>query len=300
MRRTKDGPLRLPHGAALDALLVVSSLKNGVDENPGRMNLIGVKLAKLDEFFDFGDDVIRRGGHHGIEVARRLAINQVAPAIALPRFNKRKVPPQSTFENILPPLKFARFFSLGNQSAVTRRRVERWNSRPARAQALRKRTLRVQLDLHLASQDQLLEKFVLTHIGRNHFLNLPLLQQHADAEIIHARIIADNGEFPCSFAPHRLDKVFRNAAKAEATHQNRGAVLQFFDRGVSRGNALVHALLQSVRGSLLHPASQREAARRTPRISAACLFQSDASLDRGAGRAPLDQSISHETTPPES
>src|SRR5258706_2662565 len=84
-RRSKDRSLQLPHRPSLDALLVFRALENGVDKNAGCMHFIGIELAKLDEFFDFGDDVIGGRCHHRIEVARGLAIDEIAPAVAFPR-----------------------------------------------------------------------------------------------------------------------------------------------------------------------------------------------------------------------
>src|SRR5260370_37963950 len=85
--RSEDRSLHFPNGAPLDALFVLGTLKNGVDENTGRMNLIRVELAELYELFDFGDDVVGGGGHHWIEVARRLSIVEIAPETAFTSFD---------------------------------------------------------------------------------------------------------------------------------------------------------------------------------------------------------------------
>src|SRR5713226_729007 len=90
-RRSKDRPLQLPYRAPLDALLIFRPLENSVNKNAGRMHLVGVELAEFNQFFDFGDHVVRSGGHHGIEVARGLSINQVAPAVAFPRLDEREI-----------------------------------------------------------------------------------------------------------------------------------------------------------------------------------------------------------------
>src|SRR5260370_36929214 len=91
----------LSGGAALDALFVFWALENSVDEDARRMNLIGVELAEFNEFFNFGDDVVGGGGHHGIEVARRLAIDEIAPAVAFPRFDESEIAAQAAFKNVL-------------------------------------------------------------------------------------------------------------------------------------------------------------------------------------------------------
>src|SRR5882724_4663728 len=67
--RSRDRPLQPPYGAALDALFVLGALKNGVHKNARRMNLIGIELAEVDEFFDFGDDIVNNDGHHKIKIA---------------------------------------------------------------------------------------------------------------------------------------------------------------------------------------------------------------------------------------
>src|SRR5260370_42628871 len=83
--------LHFPNRAALDALFVLGALENGVDKNAGRMNLIWVELAEFDELFDFGDNVVGGSRHHWIKIARSLAIDEAAPAVAFPRLDKRKV-----------------------------------------------------------------------------------------------------------------------------------------------------------------------------------------------------------------
>jgi hypothetical protein len=94
MKFSMVSQLHFPNRAALNALFVFLALENGVDKNAGRMNLIGVELAKLDEFFDFDDNVVGGSRHHRIEVARGLSIDQVAPAVAFPRLDKREIAAQ--------------------------------------------------------------------------------------------------------------------------------------------------------------------------------------------------------------
>src|SRR5712672_246582 len=140
-----------PHGAALDFLFVVRPLEDGVDENAGGVNLIGRKLAKLDELFDFGDYVIGGGGHHGIEIARSFSVDEIAPAIALPGFDESEVTAQGALENVMAAVEFTRFFAFGDHSAVSGGRVEGGNASSARSDAFGKSALRIQLDLHFAA-----------------------------------------------------------------------------------------------------------------------------------------------------
>src|SRR3979411_1799876 len=102
-----------PYGTALDLFFVVRAFEDGVDEDAGGVDLVGRKLAELDELFDFGDYVIGGGGHHGIEVARSFAVDEIAPAIALPSFDEREIATQAAFEDVLAALKLTSFFFFG-------------------------------------------------------------------------------------------------------------------------------------------------------------------------------------------
>src|SRR5262249_25526692 len=119
----------------------------------------------------------------------------------------------------------------------------RGNARTARAQAFAQRALGIQFDLQLAAKDELLEEFVLADVSGDHFLDLALLQQQADAEIVDARVVADNGKVFCAFAAHGGDQVLRNTTEAEATHENGCAVGKLGDGGVSGSDSLVHGVL---------------------------------------------------------
>src|SRR6266849_7066045 len=108
MHRSKDRSLQPPHRAALDALFVFGALENGVNENAGRMNLIGVELAKFDKLFDFGDDVVGGGSHHRIEVARGLAVDEIAPAVAFPGFDEREIAADASLHDVHAAVEFTR------------------------------------------------------------------------------------------------------------------------------------------------------------------------------------------------
>src|SRR5215470_1850658 len=95
-------------------------------------------FAELDEFFDFGDDVIGGGGHHGIKVARGFAVDEIAPAVALPCLDERKISTNAALHHVVAAFKFACLFSFRNHRAIARRRVKRGNACAAGANALGK------------------------------------------------------------------------------------------------------------------------------------------------------------------
>src|SRR5713226_2355715 len=107
----------LAHGALLDALFVICSLENGVNENPRRVHAIWFELADVNKLFHFRDNVISSGGHHRIEVPRRLAEGEVAPAVALPRLDECEVAAQRLFEHASAAVEFAHFFSFADHRA---------------------------------------------------------------------------------------------------------------------------------------------------------------------------------------
>src|SRR5437879_2032892 len=244
--------------AALDAFFVLRTLENGVHENAGRVNLVRRKLADVDKLFDFGDDVIGGSGHHGIEVARGLPIDEIAPAVAFPRLDEREIAAQAAFHHVHAAIEFTRLFPFGDHSAVASGCVKRGNAGTSRAQPFAQGPLWIQFHLQFTAQDELLEEFVFADVSGDHLFRLPLLEQQADAEIIDSRVIADDGQVLRAFAANSRDKVFRDAAEAEAAHENRGAVAEFFNSDVSRGDSLVHSMLRSVRSSLLHPVWESE------------------------------------------
>ena len=189
---------------------------------------------------DFGDHVIGGGGHDRIEVAGGLAEDEVSPAVAFPGFDESEIAAQGAFKNEVATVEFAGFLAVGDNGAVAGGRVKRRDARAARTEAFRERTLRIQLHLQFAAEHELFEQLVLTNIGGDHLLHLAILQQQTNAEIVDAGVIADDGQVFGPFTAYGSDQILRNAAEAEAAHQNRHAIAQIGDSGVSGGDAFVH------------------------------------------------------------
>src|SRR5882724_10571027 len=233
---------RLPQGAALDALFILGALEDGVYVDAGGVDLVGFELADFHKLFNFGDDVIGGGGHHGIEVARSLAIDEIAPAVAFPGFDESEIAAQAAFKDIHPAIELSSLFAFGNHRAVASRCVEAGDPGTACAQPLRKRTLRIELELQFAAGHQLLEQFVFTNIRGNHLFDLAVLQQHADTEAIDPGIVTRNRKILRAFAVHCRYQVLGNAAQAKAAHKDGGTVFEIGDGYVGGCDALVHWL----------------------------------------------------------
>jgi hypothetical protein len=94
----------------------------------------------------------------------------------------------------------------------------------AGANALGQGALRIELQLELTGEVELLEQFVLAHIGRDHLLDLPGLQQQAEAEAVHPAIVRDDGQVFHPRVPNGADEVLRNAGEAKAPGHDGHAV----------------------------------------------------------------------------
>ena len=86
--------------ALLDAPLVAFALEDALHEDARGVHGVGVDLARLDQLLDLGDRDARGHGHHRGEVARGLAVDQVAVAVALPGLHEREVGLERQLEHV--------------------------------------------------------------------------------------------------------------------------------------------------------------------------------------------------------
>src|ERR1700751_3754062 len=89
LRRVRSGI------AELDSLLADADFDDALDEDAGGVDVVGIELAGRNEMLDLGDRDFRSGCHHRVEVARGLAIDQVARGIALPGMDDSEVGEQT-------------------------------------------------------------------------------------------------------------------------------------------------------------------------------------------------------------
>src|SRR5580765_2640473 len=169
----------------------------------------------------FSNRDLRRRSHHRIEVARRLPINQIAFAVALPGLYECKISLQPPFHYVSSPVKLARLLTLGNHRSHSRRRIESWNPRAARTNPLRKSPLRYQIQLDGPLQHHIFEQLVLAYIGANVMYDLPRRQQQSVADSIHAHVVADGPQILGTFSHQRPNQVLRYPAQSEASNHDR-------------------------------------------------------------------------------
>src|SRR5882724_5759983 len=235
----------LPDCSSLNPFLVLLSLKNRVHIDSPCMDVIRIERAEFYELLYLRNYVLGCRRHHGIKIPRCLPVNQISPAVALPRLDKREVPAYPALHHILSSIKLTRLFPLRHHCSGSGRRIKRRNPRSSRANPFRKGPLRIQLQLHLPARHQLLEQFILADVRRNHLPYLPLFQQNSDSKSVHSRIVRHNRQVLRSLPSHRRNQILWNPAQPKPAHQDRHPIAQLLDPHIRRRNPLIHAQLQT-------------------------------------------------------
>src|SRR6185312_10840072 len=229
--------------AELDTLLGGADLDNALDEDAGRMDVVGIELAGGNEMLDLGDGDFRGGGHHRIEVPRRLAVDQIAGGVALPGMNDREVGEQAALHQIFLAVELAHFLAFGNQRADAGLGEEGGNAGPSRTDALGERALRIELEFQFARQELLGEQLVLADIGGDHLPDLPCLEQPRETDAVDAGIVRHHREALHAGVADRIRQGLGDATEAETTGHDHHAVLEeAVEGGFGVGINLVHEI----------------------------------------------------------
>src|ERR1019366_4283048 len=104
----------LPHGAPLDPLLVAGPLEDPLNEDARRVNVVGIELTHLDELLDLGDRDLPRHRRERVEVARGIAIDEIADRVAPPRLDEREVSPERPLEQVGAPVELPGLLAVGD------------------------------------------------------------------------------------------------------------------------------------------------------------------------------------------
>src|ERR1035441_8276014 len=115
---------RLPHSFFFDVFVKLLTLKNSFYINAGRVNHVRIEFPGLNQMLDFGDRNFRRSRHHGIEVARGFAIDEMAVGFTSPRLQEREVGFERAFNDAGTAFEFAGLFAIGNYRAAAGRSEE--------------------------------------------------------------------------------------------------------------------------------------------------------------------------------
>src|SRR4051812_41893844 len=154
----------LAHGALLDALLRVGDVDDTLHENAGRVNLIRVDLAGGHEMLDLGHRDLAGARHHRVEIARRLSVDEIALAVALPGVDEAYVGDEAPLHDVGLAVKLPRLFALGDNGADASLGEEGGDAGAAGADALGERALRREFELELAGEIEVGKSLVLADI----------------------------------------------------------------------------------------------------------------------------------------
>src|SRR6185437_3346858 len=187
-----------------------------MNEDPGRMDIVRVEFARLDDDFGFGDGELTAGGGVGVEVARGAAVDEIAVEIGLPRFDECHVGAYAALEDVCDAVEIFVLLALCDDGADAGAGIEAWNAGAAGAHALGQCALRAELDFEFTRKKLTLELGIFAHVAGDHFFYLTGFKQHAEAPAIDAGVVAGDGEVAYTRIAQRLNQRLGNAAQAEA------------------------------------------------------------------------------------
>ena len=173
---------------------------------PGVWTCVRIELAGLDQLLDLGDRDAAGGRRHRVEVARGLAVDEVAEAVALPGRDQREVADDALLEHVLLAVEDARLLALRDQRARAGRGEEGGDAGAAGAHALGERPLGDELDLELAGEVLPLELLVLADVRGDHLPDPPVSEQDAEAPVVDAAVVRDDGQVPGALPVERGDE----------------------------------------------------------------------------------------------
>ena len=182
------------------------------------------------------------GGHHGVEVARGAAVDEVALRVAAPGFDEGEVGFEGGLEEVRFAVEVAGLLAVGDDGADAGGGVEGGDACAAGADALGEGALRDEVDFEFAGDDLLLEQLVFADVASGVGGDQAGFEHEAHAESVDAHVVGDGVEAGDAAADESGDAVFGNAAEAEAAEHEGGAVGDVVEGRVGGGEDFVHAV----------------------------------------------------------
>src|SRR5262249_46480531 len=104
-------------GALFDALDNIRHADDALDKNARRMDRIGADFPCLNQMLDLGHRDLAGRCHHGIKIARRLAIDEIALSISLIGMHDRNIGGKPPFHDVSCAIELAKLLAFGNDRA---------------------------------------------------------------------------------------------------------------------------------------------------------------------------------------
>src|SRR5260370_26217080 len=184
----------LADSALLDALLVRRAAHHAFNKNSGRVDVVGVDSAGLDQMFDLRNGDLCGRRHHRVEVARGLPIDEVALAISFPGMDDCEIGDEATLHNVAFPIEAANFLALRHQGADTRLGKKcRYAGSPG-PYPFGESTLGIEFEVEGTAQIKIRKELVFAHIRRDHLADLPGLAKHTRPGSVNAAVVRDYGQ----------------------------------------------------------------------------------------------------------
>ena len=231
----RSGDLGRPGGAAFDALLAVFPEDEALDVDSGGGDVVGVELAGLDDLFDFGDGDFAGGGHHGVEVAGGLAVDEVAGGVGLPGADEGEVGLEPALHEVGAAVEFAGLLTLGDEGANAGGGEEGGDAGSAGADALGEGSLGDEGEVELAFKNLFLEELVFADVGTDVRRDHAGFEHFAEAGAVDAHVVADGVETLEVAADEGGDEALGDAAEAESAEHEGGSVRDVGYGGVGAG-----------------------------------------------------------------
>ncbi len=199
-----------------------------------------VERPGFHDLINFYDRRFRRSCHDGVEVTRRLAIDQIPEPIRAMRLDERIVRAQRLLKDIAPPVNDAFLFAAGDVRSNAYRGIKRRNSRAECAHTFAENSLWDQLEFNFAAVELFVEIF---RTGPWKSCDDPayltMLEQKPQFAIARAAIIADHFQIAGALPRQALNKIVGESGAAKPAEHDRSAVGNVRNGSVNRGEELI-------------------------------------------------------------
>lgn len=201
-------------------------LDDAVHVDAGGDDGFRVEGAGGHDLVDLDDRDACGGQHHGAEVARGLAVDEVAELVGAVRGDECEVAGDGVLEDVAAAVEGARLLALGQRGAVAGGGEERGDAGAPRAESLGQVALRDELELEVpvAVGGVEVPGVGLARVGADDLGHAPLAHQRGEAGVPTTGVVAHEREVTGTAVDQRLDQLHGLPGRTEAADQDGRAV----------------------------------------------------------------------------